>query len=100
MWYAVQAVARMQGGFVVADGENILASLPAPVGGQMSDEPFEDFLNDFDALNRAAADLGCRLTNPFLTMASTVLMTVPDLGLSDGGYIDARTGKPVATFVS
>ena len=46
MWYAVQAVARMQGGFVVADGENILASLPAPVGGQMSDEPFEDFLND------------------------------------------------------
>ena len=100
MWNAVQAVAGMQGGFVVADGESILASLPAPVGGQMSDEPFEDFVRDFHELNRAAAGLGCRLTNPFLTMASTVLMTVPDLGLSDGGYIDARTGKPVATFIS
>lgn len=96
---AVLAVAKMQGGFAVALDDQVQAVLPAPVGGQMSDDPFETVLEGFDELIRAARALGCTLDNPFLTMASTVLMSVPDLGLSDCGYIDARTNTRVSTFL-
>jgi adenine deaminase len=99
MWTAIQAVAGMQGGFAVALDDQVLASMPAPVGGQMSDAPFEDVVAGFANLGRVARDLGCILANPFLTMASTVLMSVPDLGLSDCGYIDARRVVNVSTFV-
>ncbi|HEV8536336.1 MAG TPA: adenine deaminase C-terminal domain-containing protein [Candidatus Limnocylindria bacterium] len=99
MHTAVKALADMHGGFVVALDDRVLASIAAPVGGQMSDEPFEDVVAGFRGLSEAASRLGCRLQSPFLTMASTVLMSVPALGLSDCGYIDARTGRAVPTLV-
>lgn len=99
MLAAVRELARIHGGFVVVDGARVVAELPAPVGGQMSDEPFEQVAEQFEELLRAARELGCVLANPFLTMASTVLMSVPDLGLSDCGYIDARTGSVVPTVI-
>lgn len=99
MFTAVQAIAQMQGGFSVALGGQVLGTRRAPVGGQMSDDPFEEFLVGLEELVQAAHKLGCTLENPFLTMASTVLMSVPDLGLSDCGYIDARTNLRVPTFL-
>lgn len=100
MWTAVRAVSKTQGGFAVAVHDKVLGTVAAPVGGQMSDAPFEDFLVGLEDLVRAAHELGCTLENPFLTMASTVLMSVPDLGLSDCGYIDARTGMAAPTFLT
>ncbi len=99
MLAAVRELTRIHGGFVVVEGERVIAELAAPAGGQMSDEPFEQVAEQFEVLLRAARELGCTLANPFLTMASTVLMSVPDLGLSDCGYIDARTGSVVPTVI-
>ena len=99
MWTAIKAIEEMQGGFVVTEGEKVLASLRAPVGGQMSDEPFEEVLEGFNRLQSAAKQLGTTLSSPFQMMASTVLMSVPALGLSDGGYIDAQQGTIVSTFL-
>jgi adenine deaminase len=96
---AAQALQEIDGGFVAVDGDEILGVLPLPVAGQMSDAPFEQTLAGLNSLVDKARSLGCTLNNPFFSIASTVLMSVPDLGMSDRGYIDARTGKLLPTLL-
>jgi adenine deaminase len=93
MWTAVQEVARIQGGAAVAQGGEVLKSCALRLGGQMTDEPYEELIVAMKGLVAEARRLGSTLTNPILTLASTVLMSIPDLGLTDTGYVDARTGK-------
>ena len=42
MTTAAKAVGTMGGGLAVADGEHVLAALPLPVGGIMSDRPIAE----------------------------------------------------------
>jgi adenine deaminase len=99
LWDALHAIEAMQGGFaVVADGK-VLAEVPLRVGGIMSLEPYESFLAATAAAEEIAHSLGCQLKNPFKTLVSTVHTTLPDLGLTDLGLIDTRTGTPTSLVV-
>ena len=99
IWTAARALESIHGGFVVADGQQVLGGLPLPIAGQMTDAPFEEVLQSLGLLIGTARHLGCTLDNPFFSIASTVLMSVPDLGMSDRGYIDARLGCLVPTLL-
>jgi len=99
IWSAAQALVHANGGFVVTEGDKVLGTLSLPLAGQMSDAPFEETLASIGALIEIAHTLGCTLHNPFLSIASTVLMSVPDLGMSDRGYIDARSGQLLPTLL-
>lgn len=91
MALAAQALAEAGGGYVaVRDGE-VLATLPLPVAGIMSDQPWERVLEGSDAVNAAAASLGCRLDAPFMILAFVGLAGVPDYGLTERGLIDSAT---------
>ncbi|MEE9581705.1 MAG: adenine deaminase C-terminal domain-containing protein, partial [Acidimicrobiia bacterium] len=68
--------------------------------GQMSIEPYEEMLEQFEEALNAARSLGCTLTNPFSTIGLTVLPTVAEVGMSDYGLIDAVTGEVVETVVA
>lgn len=93
IWTAVRRIEALQGGFVVADGDAILAEVPLPVGGLMTTQPYETFLAEVAAAEDAARGLGCPLVNPFKTLVSTCHTTLPDLGLTDLGLLDTRTGR-------
>ncbi len=93
IWTAVRRIEALQGGFVVAEGEEILAEVPLPVGGLMTTQPYETFLSEVAAAENAARELGCPLVNPFKTLVSTCHTTLPDLGLTDLGLLDTRTGQ-------
>lgn len=90
---------ELNGGFVVAQGNRALATVPLPLLGQMAIQPYEEMLLQVDKALNEAKSLGCTLKNPFLTMASVVLPTVPDLGMSDHGLINAYTGELVNTVI-
>lgn len=92
---AVQRIARMKGGFVVVRDGEVLAEVRLGIGGIMSAEPYETLLSDVEKANRAAKSLGCPLQHPFFTMAQTVLSSLPDLGLTDRGLVDALSGRIV-----
>lgn len=100
MWTAISEIERIQGGMAVAEGDKVLNSYPLKLGGQMSDAPYEETLKAFKSLDGTIASLGCKLINPILTLASTVLMSVPALGLTDAGYVDAITGRVVSTIIN
>ncbi|MHB1390538.1 MAG: adenine deaminase [Thermoleophilia bacterium] len=90
MWAAVQQVIRMQGGAAVVAGGEVLASLPLPVAGLMSDRPAVEVAAGSQALIEAARGLGCPLADPLITLSFLALPVIPELKLTDRGLVDVE----------
>lgn len=98
MLRAVKAVIKMGGGLVAVDGDEILAQLPLPVAGLMSELPIEAVREAYDTLVAAAHDLGATLPNPFMTLAFMGLAVIPSLKLTDMGLVDVERFQMVDLF--
>jgi adenine deaminase len=89
--HAAQACRELAGGLVaVADGQ-VLATVPLPIAGIMSDQPWEIVRDQSLAANAAARELGCGVPAPYLIMSFIGLAGVPDLGLTERGLIETRS---------
>lgn len=95
---AVQEVGKMGGGFVTVSDGSVLASLPLPVAGLISDEPLEKVCQGLDRLHRAAKDLGTKIESPFTTLSFLALPVIPELKLTDKGLVDVNTFQIVDLF--
>ena len=87
----VVAANRMKdigGGFVVVRDGNILAELPLPIAGLMSDKSFEEVRETLVPLRAAAKSLGTVLQEPFLQVAFLPLPVIPHLKITDMGMVD------------
>lgn len=87
--FALREVERLQGGQVVTLGESLLAALPLPLAGLMSDAPYEEVIEKVEALTSAAQSLGTRRDDPFMDLGFLTLPTVPEAGVTDRGLVDA-----------
>lgn len=96
---AVQEVVSMGGGQVVVAGDQVLAAVPLPIAGLMSDRPLEEVREGVAALNSTAQGLGCPLEAPLMTMAFMALVVIPELKLSDRGLVDVEAFDLVPLFV-
>jgi adenine deaminase len=85
---ACRRLEELGGGFVVAAGGAVLAELPLPLAGLITDEPLAAVRERLDALEAAATDLGNRLPAPFMTLSFLGLAVIPELRLTDMGLID------------
>jgi adenine deaminase len=85
---AVRRLANRGGGIVVVDGADVLAELPLPVAGLLSDAPLADVLDASHAVIAAARALGCELEAPFQHLAFLALSVIPSLKLTDRGLVD------------
>ncbi|HEC23301.1 MAG TPA: adenine deaminase [Chloroflexi bacterium] len=99
MMAAAQAIAQMGGGLVAVDGETILAQLPLPVAGLMSDQPIGEVRAGMDRLLGAAQELGSSLHDPFMAMSFMALEVIPSLKLTDVGLVDVDQFRLVDLFV-
>jgi adenine deaminase len=88
MAHAVQRLAELGGGIVAVDAGGVLAELPLPVGGLLSDAPLADVVERSRACTEAAERLGCRGSTPFLTMSFLALSVIPSLKITDQGLVD------------
>lgn len=98
MMTACIEVVRMRGGQAVVAGDKVLAALPLPIAGLMSEEPLEKVREGNEALARAAADLGCQLRDPMMAMAFLALPVIPALKLTDMGLVDVSKFDFVSLF--
>ena len=89
---AIAVVQDMAGGFAVVAGEAV-ATVPLPLGGLVSPQPVEVVVAQLAALDRAAADLGCRLEHPCMTLSFLSLTVIPELRLTDQGLVDVTTAQ-------
>jgi adenine deaminase len=95
----VRALVKLRGGFVaVADGQ-VLAQLPLPVAGLMSDRPAAEVNALLTELNATARALGSPLNSPFMTLSFVSLPSIPEAGLTDKGLVDVRKRKIVPVLI-
>ncbi len=85
---AVTAVSELGGGAVAARGGEVLARLPLPIGGLMSDRCLLDVRRQLDGVTRAAHGLGSDHPDPLMALSFVALEVIPALKLTDRGLVD------------
>ncbi|MBN2389705.1 MAG: adenine deaminase [Anaerolineae bacterium] len=97
---AVCAVKDLGGGLVaVLDGE-VIASVPLPIGGLMSDQPVEVVREQMDILLKRVKELGSPHHDPFMHLGFLALEVIPKLKLTDQGLVDVDKFDFVDLWVS
>ncbi|MGA0565504.1 adenine deaminase C-terminal domain-containing protein [Ancylobacter sp. VNQ12] len=100
MAVAANECARLGGGFVVVDGEEVLARVPLPLYGLLSDQPIEILTAQIQTALDALKSLGCELIAPFHTLAFSGLpITIGTLKISSLGLIDVWRGEVVPPLI-
>ncbi len=88
MAVAVNRLAEIGGGYVVAEGGKVLAELPLPVAGLMSLASADDTRAPLERLKAAARAIGCINEEPFQQVAFMPLPVIPHLKITDMGVVD------------
>jgi adenine deaminase len=96
---AARVVGRMGGGLAVAVGGEMVAALPLPIAGLMSDQPIEVVREGLDRLLAASRDLSATLPHPFMSLSFLALPVIPHLKLTDKGLVDVDAFQIVPLFV-
>jgi adenine deaminase len=85
---AVGRLVELGGGLVVVDGARVIAELPLPVAGLLSDRSLAEVLSGSDVLNEAMVSLGVGFPHPFQVLAFLALSVIPSLKITDRGLVD------------
>jgi adenine deaminase len=94
----VEAIQAMGGGLAAVLDRKVLASLPLPIAGLMSEDLVPQVNLQLEALHRAAKNLGCKIPNPFMTLSFLSLAVIPELKITDKGLVDVNQFKFVPLF--
>lgn len=92
---AIEAINEIGGGFVLVVDSAVRASVPLPLGGLVSPLSAEQLAHQLETLDTAAAELGCALDHPFMTLSFLSLSVIPSLKLTDQGLIDVEAAQVV-----
>lgn len=93
MLAAVRDIERMGGGITLCRAGNVLAHLPLPVAGLMSDRPAAEVSETFARMLHIARETlhVADTVDPFMTLSFLTLPVIPELKLTDRGLFDVRT---------
>lgn len=97
---AASQIIKMKGGFAVCNNGEILASIPLPIAGLMSEKNIEEVMADLDNVLKAVSSLGVVHKDPFITLGFLSLPVIPKLKLTDHGLIDVEQFKEIPLFCS
>lgn len=99
MALAVNRLLELKGGLVVCQGERILAEMPMPVMGLISEEPLPVLTRQIEEIDQAVRSLGSPIENPFLLLQAFCFTGLPFIRLTDKGLADIRKKKLVEMFL-
>ncbi len=95
---AANAVRDMRGGVAVVHDGAVIAALPLPVLGLLSDAPLHQIARDFDAVENALRGLGMQHLRPFLMVSLLSLSVSPNCKFTDKGIIDTEQRRLVPAW--
>jgi adenine deaminase len=88
---AVARLAEIGGGQVAVLDGSVIAEVPLPLAGLMSDASADEVADQIRALGGAAAErLGTTVEEPFMQLSFIALSVIPELRLTDGGLVDVE----------
>jgi adenine deaminase len=98
LFAAVKAVEKMNGGLAAVRNGEVLARLPLPIAGLMSDRPLAEVARGWEELRRIARDFGSVPVEPFMVLSFLALPVIPELKLTDMGLVDVNLFQHVSLF--
>lgn len=100
---AITELCRTGGGFTVANANNknaqILGTLPLPIGGLMTNLSADETANALAELEAKAKKIGVNISHPFMVLSFLCLTVIPELRITDHGYVDIIKGGIQPLFV-
>lgn len=99
MAVAANHIREFGGNVVVADGK-IVAEMPLPIGGLMSEKSAHEVAKENERVREAVKGLGTKEgIEPFMNMAFVSLTVIPKLKMTTGGLVDVTRFTPVSLYV-
>jgi adenine deaminase len=93
---AANRLAEIGGGQVAVVDGRVVAEVPCPIGGLLSDLPAEQVAAAAQTLDDAAGrELGATLPAPVMTMSFLALSVIPELRITDHGLVDSVAFRTV-----
>ncbi len=99
MYYAANQLVKSQGGKIIVENGKTLSQLELPIAGLISNKPAEKVMAKLQELEQTAADIGCKINDPFMSMAFLSLSVIPEIKITDKGLIDVSKFKVTNLFV-
>ncbi|MBQ3395117.1 MAG: adenine deaminase [Synergistaceae bacterium] len=96
---ALHELADMGGGLVVSDGKSITSKFALPIGGLMSYLKPEEVSRELSLMEDAAVRTGIKIPHPFMVLSFLCLSVIPELRITDKGYVDITHGGKQNIFV-
>jgi adenine deaminase len=96
---AISRLRKIHGGLVVVNNEKVIAEVPLPVAGLMSDKPLDHIVKRLKEIDQAVRELGATIAHPFGALSFLALPVIPELKLTDKGLVDVKQFKIVDLFV-
>jgi adenine deaminase len=97
MLCAIDAIKKMQGGYVIVKDGKVLASVSLPISGLMANRPFEKVNEEIIMLRDNLKELGFKGDfDPFLTLTFLTLPVIPEIKLTDLGLFDFKTFQHIS----
>lgn len=100
MAMAVNRITALQGGYVLADQGRIIAELPMPVFGILSDLPLEQINRRVNRLEQALAERGVHFSDPMLSLITLTGAAIPFLRICDEGLVSLKDGRNLELMLS
>jgi adenine deaminase len=95
MAMAVNRVYDIQGGAVVCEKETIIAELPMPIFGVMSDLPIDKIVERTRTINTVLSKMGVPHRDPLLTLGTLTTPAIPFFRICEEGYVRLKDGVTV-----
>jgi adenine deaminase len=98
---AVARLPEIGGGQVAVLAGRVLAEVPLPLAGLMSDRSAAEVADALRTLGRAASEeLGVTVAEPFMQLSFLALSVIPALRLTDGGLVDVAAFAHVSSQIA
>ncbi|MCL6554689.1 MAG: adenine deaminase, partial [Firmicutes bacterium] len=96
---AARWVIEHDGGMAAVRSGTVIAGVPLPVAGIVSDQPMAVVGPQVAAYRHALGDLGFVHRSPIMALGVLTLAVSPELKLTDRGLVDVNAGRPVELFI-
>lgn len=99
MAHAVNRIRELQGGTVISNGQRVVAELPLPIFGVISDEPMGALIRQARQITIALEKMGVKLPDPMLTLATLTSAAIPFFRICEEGLVYLKDGTTVGLMV-
>ena len=99
MTKAINRIIELQGGICCVENEEILAEVPLPVAGILSEKTVQELGKEVEILREKMSQLGYKHYNPIMSLCTLSLPVSPALKITDKGLIDVNQGQIVNLII-